>query len=221
MVDDNRLSSEQLLQTGARALGVNLDDGQVARMLEYLLLLRKWNRAMNLTAIDDTAAAISWHLLDSLAGVKYVFGRRWLDVGSGAGLPGLPLAIACPASEVVLLDSRRKRGQFLLHATAELGLGNVRVVTERVQAYRPEEKFDTLLARAFAAIPELLRAAGHLCHPTGRILVWKGARPDEELSAIAERQNTSVEAYPVDIPGLDAVRHLVSITFTVPGHGGQ
>lgn len=212
-------SAERALRNGAEALGISLGDAQVGQLLHYLALLRKWNRAMNLTAIDDVSTAVSWHLLDSLAGAPFVRGRRWLDVGSGAGLPGVPLAVAHPGSDVVLLESRRKRGQFLRHTVTELGLANVTVVTERVEAYRPESKFDTLFARAFAAIPELLQSAGHLCRPHGRILVWKGVRPDKELNAIADCQNTNVEVYPIDIPGLDAVRHLVSITFTTTRSG--
>lgn len=220
-VNQNLNSAERALRDGAQALGVSLSDVEVGQMLRYLVLLRKWNRAMNLTAIDDMTAAVRWHLLDSLAGARFTCGRRWLDVGSGAGLPGLPLAIAHPHSDVVLVESRHKRGQFLRHVVADLGVANVVVVTERVEAYRPESKFDTLFARAFAAIPELLETAGHLCRPHGRILVWKGFRPDKELSAIADCQNTSVEVYPIDIPGLDAVRHLVSITLAAPRGGAS
>ena len=178
-----------VLQSGLEQLGLALNNTQHAQLLGYLQLLRKWNKAMDLTAIDDPATAVSWHLLDSLVAVQYLHGERGLDVGSGAGIPGLPLAIARPAMQFVLLDSRLKRSQFLLHCVAELGLSNVAVETGRVETYQPREKFDTLFARAFASIPQLLQQAGHLCARGGRILIWKGVRPDEELRAIMENRD--------------------------------
>ena len=201
-----------LLQAGAQQLALTLTSSQCAQLLAYLQLLRKWNQAMDLTAIDDPADAVSWHLLDSLAAVPYIKGERGLDVGSGAGLPGLPLAIACPARQFVLVDSRLKRSQFLLHCVAELGLDNVTVETTRVETYRPGSKFDTLFARAFAPMGQLLQQVGHLCQQKGRILIWKGARPDAELRAIKEKHNLIVEVYPITVPGLNASRHLVCVT---------
>ncbi len=201
-----------LLQSGLEQLGLALSDPQHTQLLGYLQLLSKWNKAMDLTAIDDPATAVPWHLLDSLAAVQYIHGERGLDVGSGAGLPGLPLAIARPSMQFVLLDSRLRRSQFLLHCVAELGLSNVVVETGRVETYQPREKFDTLFARAFASIPQLLQQAGHLCVRSGRILIWKGARPDEELRTIMDNRDLIVEVYPITVPGLNASRHLVSIT---------
>jgi len=201
------------LRTGAHSLGVELNTAQCEQMLSYLELLSRWNQAMDLTAIDTIDEAIPWHLLDSLAGAPYIGGQRWLDVGSGAGLPGVPLAIAFPQRQLVLIDSRRKRSQFLTHVVSELGLTNVEVINQRVEAYRPEAKFDTLLARAFAAIPELIDSICHLRSPHTRLLVWKGVRPEKDMDVLRQRPEIDAKIYPADIPGLAASRHLVLITF--------
>jgi 16S rRNA (guanine527-N7)-methyltransferase len=203
----------ELLESGVAGLGATLTSLQRDQLLAYLALLQKWNRAMNLTAHEDIADMVSWHLLDSLAGLPHVVGRQWIDVGTGAGLPGIPLAIKSPDARVVLLDSRSKRCQFLIHACGELGLTNVEVVTGRAEEYRPQVKFDTLVARAFAAIPELLRCAGHLCRPLGRIVVWKGKRPGAaEMNAVPADRYSDVGIHPISVPGLGAARHLVTLT---------
>jgi len=213
----NAVLAKRLVE-GAAQLSCSLSPDQRDQLLAYLALIRKWNRAMNLTAHEDIADMVSWHLLDSLAGLPHVVGLKWIDVGTGAGLPGIPLAIACPDARVVLLDSRSKRSQFLIHVCGELGLTNIEVVTARAEEYRPQMKFDTLVARAFAAMPELLRCAGHLCRPLGRIIVWKGKRPGAaEMNAVPADRYSNVEIHPVSVPGLGAARHLVTLTPRVAG----
>lgn len=204
------MRQEQRLREGAHQLGVQLPRGAEARLLAYLRLLEKWNRAYNLTAVRDLDDMVTRHLLDSLAIAPHVRGPQVLDIGTGAGLPGIPLAIALPQLDFTLLDSNSKKTRFVIQAAAELGLTNVRVVHARVEDYRPREPYATLIARAFASIPAMLAACAHLCAPGGRILAMKGKFPEEELAALpAGWRVAAVER--LAIPGLQAARHLVII----------
>jgi 16S rRNA (guanine527-N7)-methyltransferase len=150
---------------------------------------------------------VTRHLLDSLAIRPYLAGPRVLDIGTGAGLPGIPLAVACPDISFTLLDANAKKTRFVTQAVAELGLKNVEVVQERAENYRPAEKFDTLVSRAFASIADMLAATRHLCAPRGRFLAMKGACPEEELAAVPAGFSNQVVA--LTVPGLAAQRHLV------------
>lgn len=202
---------QQSLAEGLQRLDLRLDRSDQQRLLRYLAVLEKWNRAYNLTAVRDIAEMIPRHLLDSLAVLPYIKGPRVLDIGSGAGFPGIPLAVALPAWHFVLLDSNAKKTRFLVHAAAEMALNNVTVVQGRVEKFHPAEKFDTLVSRAFATIADMLVAAGHLCAAGGSIVAMKGAYPDAELAAIpGEYKVSTVQA--LLVPGLEAARHVVVIT---------
>lgn len=197
------------LEAGLAELG--LDQPALAdQLLDYLELLIKWNRAFNLTAVREPAEMVRRHLLDSLAILPWVRGGRLLDVGSGAGLPGIPLALALPQLQVVLLDSNGKKARFLRQVKLELGLNNVEVVEARVEAYAPEELFDMISSRAFAQLDEFMALTGPLLKPGGRWLAMKGRLDDEELSAV-DRKDSELHAHRLTVPGLEAERHLIEI----------
>lgn len=181
------------------------------QLAAYIDLLARWSRTYNLTAVRSPAEMVTRHLLDSLAILPWVEGPQVLDVGSGAGLPGVPLAVARPDMTFYLLDSNGKRTRFLQQVVAELKLDNVRVVRRRVEDYYPAAPFASIVARAFAPLPTLLASAGRLCSPKGRILVMKGAYPSDELAAIPPGYRL-VDVYRLKIPGLDAERHLLHLT---------
>ncbi len=203
---------EKRLQQGLSEMGLDLTAPVRKKLLNFLELLEKWNRAYNLTAVRDPEQMVPRHLLDSLTVLPYLQGPRVLDIGTGAGLPGIPLALARPDLEFTLLDSNAKKTRFATQALHELGLKNVAVVQERVEKFHPETKFDTLIARAFASIPDMLAASRHLCAPRGRFLVMKGVFPQEELAAVTDGYQAEVKA--LRIPGLDAARHLVILAPT-------
>ncbi len=181
------------------------------RLLVFVRLLAKWNAAYNLTAVRDPEEMVTRHLLDSLVLLPYLHGSRVLDIGTGPGLPGIPLAVARPDCAFTLLDANAKKTRFVTQAVGELGLKNVDVVQERVENYRPEQKFDTLVARAFSSIADMLKSAQHLCAPGGRFLAMKGVYPEQELAAIPADYAVS-EVAALKVPGLDAARHLAIIT---------
>jgi 16S rRNA (guanine527-N7)-methyltransferase len=198
---------EKRLRQGLHEMGLELPLAAVEKLLNFLQLLEKWNKTYNLTAVRDPEQMVPRHLLDSLSVLPYLQGPRVLDIGTGAGLPGIPLALARPDLEFTLLDSNAKKTRFATQALHELGLKNVAVVQERVEKFHPAEKFDTLIARAFASIPDMLAASRHLCAPSGRFLVMKGVFPQEELAAVTDGYRAEVKA--LTIPGLDAARHMV------------
>ena len=207
------MSVEQQLTAGVAALGLALPHGGVAKLLAYLALLDKWNRVYNLTAVRDAERMVSHHLLDSLAAVPYVQGGaphlvRVLDVGSGGGLPGIPLAIARPELQVTLIDSIAKKTAFLLQAKAELGLGNLNVVTGRVEDWRPAEGFDVITSRAFSDLKEFVALTRHLLKPAGRWLAMKGLYPHEEIAGLPADVKVGAD-HALFVPGLEASRHLI------------
>jgi 16S rRNA (guanine527-N7)-methyltransferase len=205
----------QLLDTlrqGVDALGVALPAGAAAQLIAYLRLLAKWNRAYNLTAVADVDEMVPRHLLDSLAVAPYVQGPRVLDIGTGAGLPGIPLACARPHDAFTLLDSNAKKTRFLTQAVAELALTNVTVVNTRVEQFHPSEQFVTLLARAWAPIPDMLDRCRHLLISGNRLLALKGTYPKDELGALSGPYAWEVQR--LTVPGLSAERHLVIISHT-------
>lgn len=197
------------LNAGLAALG--LDAALAESLLTYLALLERWNRAYNLTAIRDPRAMVALHLLDSLAMHRHVRDIGTLaDLGSGAGLPGIPLAIALPGLRVTLVESNGKKARFLREAVRTLGLRNARVAESRAEALAESGTFDAITARALATLAEILAAGAHLLAPGGRLLAMKGARPDDEIAALSA--GWRVEAiHPLLVPGLDAERHLVVV----------
>jgi 16S rRNA (guanine527-N7)-methyltransferase len=200
---------EKLLDQGLRDMGLDLPAPVRARLIAYLRLLEKWNRAYNLTAVREPAQMVPRHLLDSLSILPYLRGPRVLDIGTGAGLPGIPLALARPDLAFTLLDSNAKKIRFVTQAAHALALDNVEIVQTRAEKFHPEKKFDTLVTRAFAPIPDMLASARHLCGRRGRFLAMKGVFPQEELAALGA--DFTVEAIPLRVPGLEAARHLVII----------
>ena len=178
------------------------------QLASYLDLLVKWNRVYNLTAIRDEAKLVSHHVLDSLAVVSHLPDGNMVDVGSGAGLPGIPIAISCPGRAVILLDSNHKKGAFLKQAIAELGLVTAQVVTERVEAYRPTELFKTVISRAFLDLADFVKLTGHLSAPDGVLIAMKGLRPDEEMARVPSSWKVE-KTLRLEIPQLEASRHLV------------
>ena len=195
------------LRQGLAGLGLDLTATTQADLLQYLDLLTKWNRTYNLTAIHEPSRLVSHHLLDSLAVLPHLEGTSVADVGSGAGLPGIPLALARPTWRVALLDSNHKKGAFLRQAVMELKLANVQVITERVENWHPAERFDVVISRAFADLSAFVEAARHLCG-AGMLVAMKGVHPDEELGQLTPETRLE-RVVPLDVPGLHAARHLV------------
>jgi 16S rRNA (guanine527-N7)-methyltransferase len=202
---------EQRLHQGITELGLDLPAAAEPKLLQYLQLLAKWNQAYNLTAVRDSHDMVTRHLLDSLAVLPYLRGPRVLDIGTGPGLPGIPLALARPEYAFTLLDANAKKTRFVTQAVGELGLKNVEVVQTRVENYRPEQKFDTLVSRAFSNIADMLANTRHLCARHGQFLAMKGVYPEKELAAIPADYAVA-EVVALQVPGLVGARHLAIIT---------
>lgn len=199
--------SAQLAQ-GVAQLDLTLPSQAQPRLLEYLALLQKWNRIYNLTAVREASRMASHHLLDCLAIVPHVTAGTVLDVGSGAGLPGIPLALARPHMQVTLLESSHKKAAFLQQAKIELKLDNAAVVCERVEAWRPGRSFEMVISRAFSDLAEYIAAAGRHVAPGGRLAAMKGVYPHEEITRLPQGWRLH-EAVPLTVPGLHARRHLL------------
>ncbi|WP_426286107.1 16S rRNA (guanine(527)-N(7))-methyltransferase RsmG [Luteibacter sp. E-22] len=196
------------LERGIAALGATLPDEAVDRLLDYRELLERWNSAYNLTAVRNADEMVSRHLLDSLAILPYVHGRSLADLGTGPGLPGIPLAIAEPAREVLMVDSNGKKVRFLREAIRSLKLVNAKALQSRVEDV--EGTFECVTARAFASLADMLGWGGHLLAPDGVWLAMKGKHPAEELDGVPE--GFRVEAiHALGVPGVDGERHLVVI----------
>lgn len=199
---------EELIRRGVAGLGLSLPAGALVQLSDYLALLVKWNRVYNLTAIRDDALQVTHHLLDCLAVIPYLPPGSIVDVGSGAGLPGIPVAIACPERVTTVLDSNQKKSAFLTQVVAELGLRNTQVVHQRVQDYRPVAGFDVVVSRAFSNLSEFAGSAGHLCAPGGVLIAMKGLQPAAEIAALPPSWQVD-KMVPLEIPQLGATRHLV------------
>ena len=201
---------KQALSNGVSGLGLTLGASQQESLLQYLGLLEKWNQVYNLTAIRDVLKMVYAHLLDSLAVLPLLPEGRVLDVGTGAGLPGIPIAVARPASVVTLLDSSHKKTAFLRQAVADLGLRNASVVCERVESPNAPAGFDVVISRAFSDLGEFVSVAGRLLAPGGIMAAMKGLHPFEELERVPAGFRVTNVA-PLRVPGLNAERHLVLI----------
>jgi len=207
------MSEAEELERGLAALGLALRAPQLAKFERYLDLLEKWNRVYNLTAIRSRERMVTHHLLDSAAILPHVKGPRVLDVGSGAGLPGIPLAIANAELQVTFLDANHKKTAFLRQAVAELGLANATVESERVESWRTSARFEPIVSRAFSELGEFVAATRRLLAPGGIIAAMKGVYPREEIERLPGGVQV-VNVVKLAVPGLDAERHLVIVAPT-------
>jgi 16S rRNA (guanine527-N7)-methyltransferase len=196
---------ERRLSSGLDALGLTLDDDRQTALLAYLAELQRWNRSYNLTAVRDPLDMVTRHLLDSLAVLPWIGDGPLLDAGTGAGLPGVPLAIARPRVQVILLDSAGKKVRFLNHVRRVLRLENTQPVQARLESFTPAAPVATVISRAFAGLADFAAAARHVAP---RLLAMKGRAPQSEIDALPEY--VRVEAVEeLDVPGLQEDRHLV------------
>lgn len=208
----NATQLPQMLEQGARELGIELSAHDQDRLLKLVALLAKWSRAYNLTAIREPADMMRKHILDSLSVSKAVRGDRVLDVGTGAGFPGLPLAIISPQQSFVLLDGHAKKLRFVDHAAATFGLINVKSVHARVESYSDAAGFDSVVCRAFSSLADFVAMAGHLLAADGRLIAMKGRLDPDEIAAISD--GWEVQSSPLKVPFVDEARHLVEIRRT-------
>ena len=208
-------SEGELLTRGAGEIGVALSPAQCGALLQLVDELEIANSQFNLTAIRDRTGMLRKHLLDSLSLQPYLRGARIADVGTGAGFPGLPLAIVNPERHFALIEATGKKARFVAQTAQCLGCGNVEVVHARAETYRPLELFDTVTARALASLADFVAYAGHLCAPGGRLLAMKGKRPEEEISALPKSFRV-LAVHRLKLPGLDDERHLVELCAAGP-----
>ena len=193
---------------GMRQLGIEPIDEASAKIAEYAALLDRWNKTYNLTSVREIPRIVSLHLLDSLALLPYLHAGTLLDVGSGAGLPGIPVAVMRPDLQVTLLDANSKKSAFQQQAIIELGLDNVAVVCRRVEQYQVPAGFSQIVSRAFSELADFVGLTGHLLAEGGRWLAMKGIYPEQEIGRLP--QNVAVEVvHKLRVPGVDGERHLV------------
>lgn len=205
------MKSEEQLSCGLAALGLDLPPPAQEKLLALAALLAKWNKVYNLTALRDEQQVVSHHLLDSLAVLPHLGNaKRLADIGSGGGLPGIPLAVALPDLQVALVESNQKKSAFQQQAKIELGLVNLSVHCERVEAWMPEEKCDVVISRAFSDLAEFVRLSGHLLAEGGVLLAMKGVHPYEEIAQLPAGWRVA-EVIPLQVPGVEGARHLVRV----------
>lgn len=210
------------LVSGLQALELTLSEVQIDKLMSYLTLLQKWNKVYNLTAIRDPEEMLTKHLLDSLAIVPFISGKRLIDVGTGGGLPGIPLAICYPEKQIDLLDSNSKKTRFLIQAKAELGLVNTQVIHSRVEEYNPNPLYDGVISRAFAAMEDMLYWTHHLIPVGGSWWAMKGQKEFEDLSSLTDKLPGLVkiqEVIELQVPNLNAQRILVNAQKSSEYHG--
>jgi len=200
---------EEQLCSGLVEMKLSAGPQQQRRLLDYLALLEKWNKAFNLTAVRDPGKMVSRQLLDSLSIRAFLKGERVLDVGSGAGLPGIPLSILNPGRSFTLLDTNSKKTRFLRQAKLELQLDNIDIVQARVEQFRPVQGFDVITSRAFASLPDMLALTRHLLAPGGYWLAMKGAVPMDELESLSG--DYSHEIHVLQVPAEEGLRHAILI----------
>jgi 16S rRNA (guanine527-N7)-methyltransferase len=196
-----------ILESGLSELNLPHTPEQTEQLLAFIKLIAKWNKAYNLTAVRNNEDMARLHILDSLAILPHIEGKRVIDIGTGAGLPGIPLAIFMPEVEFVLLDSNAKKTRFVQQVILELKLKNVSVLHSRVEDYQPELGFDTVTMRAFASLPDIMKLTAHLLSANGVLLAMKGQIPEAELAEI-DAQTTLIK---INVPEVEAERCLVRI----------
>ena len=189
---------------------LNIDEQQISQLVELVELLAKWNKAYNLTSVRDPSQMLVKHIMDSVVVSPHLSGQRFIDVGTGPGLPGLPLAILNPDKQFVLLDSLGKRLRFIRQAILSLGLKNVEIVQSRVEEYQPEDRFDCVLSRAFASLEDMLSWCHHLPNENGHFLALKGQYPESEITNL-DSKFEFIESVTLDVPELDGERCLVKV----------
>lgn len=194
-----------ILESGLNVLNLPHTPEQIEQLLDFIKLIAKWNKAYNLTAVRNNQDMARLHVLDSLAILPHIQGKRVIDIGTGAGLPGIPLAICLPEVEFVLLDSNAKKTRFVQQVILELKLKNVSVLHSRVEDYQPELGFDTVTMRAFASLPDIMKLTAHLLSANGILLAMKGQIPEAELAAI----NADTSLIAIKVPEVAAERCLV------------
>lgn len=204
------MSPAAALAAGLTALDLHFAPGASEKLLDYLALIEKWNRVYNLTAVRDCESMVTQHLLDSLSVVPHLTGTTLLDVGSGAGLPGIPLALARPDSSVTLLESNKKKSTFLKQAAIELELSNVEVAQARVETWAAPQRYDVVISRAFASVAEFVASSARHVADDGVLAAMKGAYPKDELNQLPAPYEL-ISTIPLEVPGLRADRHLVLI----------
>jgi 16S rRNA (guanine527-N7)-methyltransferase len=200
-----------ILKQGAQALDITLSDQQIELLLSYHALLIKWNKAYNLTSVRDPEQMLSRHLLDSLTIIPYLKGKRFLDVGAGAGLPGIVVAILFPEKTIELLDSNGKKTRFLFQVKTELQLNNIQIHQSRVETFQTKELFDGILSRAFATLADMTAASHHLLAEEGWFYAMKGQQPKEELSQLSKDYKVN-HCHTLHLPGEDSQRHLLVLS---------
>jgi 16S rRNA (guanine527-N7)-methyltransferase len=205
---NNFVDPTELLEDGIYELELEERLGGDELLMEYVTELMNWNRVYNLTSVRKPTDIVTRHILDSLTILPYLHGERMLDIGTGAGLPGIPLAIACPEREFVLLDSSSKKLRFVQQTLGILKLDNVTLEDSRVEEFQPEALFDTIICRAFSDLPDFYRYAARLCNEGGRMLAMKGVYPMTEVECLDDKSVID-DVVSLKVPGLDAERHLV------------
>ena len=202
---------EEKIKQGLDALDISYGEDAITRLADFMLLLREWNKTHNLTAVDDIEEMLSIHIFDSASIKPYVKGVSLLDVGSGAGLPGMILAILSPALQVTSVEARNKKAQFQMFAANKLKLKNFTVENVRIEDYQPKEKFGIVTSRAFSSIENFVEGSKQAIAPKGRWLAMKGVLPEEELK-ILKKKNLKFDTFALTVPELDAQRNLVVVT---------
>ena len=215
---DQGTAALDCLRHGLEVMAIEVTDKQVALLMHYLAMLERWNKTYNLTSIRDPLEMINLHLLDSLS-VHYHLNEATniIDVGTGPGLPGIPLAIMNPNKKFTLLDSNGKKTRFLFAVINELVLSNVSEVNQRVESYQPDKTFDTIVTRAFSSIPEMLENCGHLGSDQSCFMAMKGKNPESELSLIKKGYMVS-DLCRLEVPGVEGERHLIKIKNIASSH---
>lgn len=204
------MNARTQLDQGLAQLGFDLPPEARERLLTYAQLIQKWNKVYNLTAVRDEAGVIALHLLDSLSVLPYLEGQTLADIGSGAGLPGLVLAIARPDLAVTLIESNSKKSSFQQQVRIELKLNNVQCLCRRVEEVKPEKPFDIVISRAFADMADFVNWSGHLVAPGGCLAAMKGVMPSDEIARLPQGY-AAMQTIALNVPGVDAARHLVLV----------